>query len=972
MAVGGPGPCQGAALTVTRASVLTGYSTTTWGRKDGLLSAVVWAVAQDRDGYLWLATDAGLVRFDGMRFAPADSLGLSVPQGPVRAALVTTDGVIWIGFGGLGGVARIERRQVRTYGHADGLPPGVITLLVEGPGNRVWVGNRQGLFTRSGERWTRVEDGLPHGPAHAAYHNRSGDFFVSTDAGIFRRGAGRASFVRVAPFDGLVRNIVEDSTGTLWLSDLVAGARRLNEPKRGSNSIEQGRGQRLLHDSRGNLWIGTGGQGLWRVRLDSDRRFQRLEKANTGTGLSNEAIQGLLEDRDGNIWVGTFDGLNRLTPHKATQITNLGIVSGVEITADGDVWVRTIDALVRFPEGRVDAHDAPVRLGGATLSATHADGKGSLWVATSHGLLQIVRGRPVRVRLPGPPLRRIAAMTSDRHGRLWLYDVEQGLFRLKAGRIDPMVLPPKAQQARIVAIHADSHDRVWLSFDNGWIGMVGHDEQVQLHGPADGLDAGPYRTFHEGRDGTLWLGGTRGLSRFEHGRFASLPRRGRFPSESITAIFDDDSGQVWLGLENFGIARLSREELNAAFTTADHQLRFAYYDRSDGVAGTPQWFGTRSGVRARDGRLWFVSGRGLTVMDPAAAEAPEIRTPVSIEAIVADGQRIDFLAGSVLPPRTARLDIEYSALNLTSPLKTRFRYQLEGFDASWIDAGSRRQAFYTNLPPRAYRFRVVSSNDEGTWIDTGAAWSFSIQPTFYQTPWFYAASVALAGLVIAGAWRFHLRQVRTNFALLLGERTRLSREIHDTLLQGMVGVALQFDVLATDDESPAAERRDQLVRMRKNIEEYVREARQSIWDLRSQRLQRQDLASALRQTGEQATADTPAQFAFSLRGEPHRCSARVEEQLLRIGQEAVSNAVRHARATRIGIELQFDARRIILRVVDDGVGFVADPIADQPHGHYGLVSMKERAEDVGGTLKVITGAGEGTIVEAIVPARPLS
>ncbi len=293
---------------------------------------------------------------------------------------------------------------------------------------------------------------------------------------------------------------------------------------------------------------------------------------------------------------------------------------------------------------------------------------------------------------------------------------------------------------------------------------------------------------------------------------------------------------------------------------------------------------------------------------------------VRIEGAVADDIRLRADPGLRLPARSTRLEIEYTALNLTSPLKQHFRYQLEGFDAGWIEAGTRRQAFYTNLPPRRYRFRVMSGDGDGTWTQSGAVWEFSIKPMFYQTAWFMVVCAAATVLAIGGAWRLHVRQVRRQFALLIGERARLSREIHDTLLQSLVGVALQFDAMANDSDGTSDSRKERFVRMRKQVEEYIREARQSIWDLRSPTLKGQDLIAALREAGERATNGNGVGFALDVRGTPRRYPARTEEQILRIGQEAIVNAIRHAHAGQVSVELDFADASLRLRVSDDGSG----------------------------------------------------
>jgi signal transduction histidine kinase len=338
---------------------------------------------------------------------------------------------------------------------------------------------------------------------------------------------------------------------------------------------------------------------------------------------------------------------------------------------------------------------------------------------------------------------------------------------------------------------------------------------------------------------------------------------------------------------------------------------------------------------------------------------------VRIESVVADHRRLPATPEMRLPPRTARLEIDYTVLSLSAPLRTRFKFRLEGFDADWVDAGTRRQVFYTNLPPRAYQFRVVSSRHDGTWDEPGAVWAFTIQPMFYQTSGFIIACIVGIALAVGASWRLHLRRVRKEFSLLLGERARLSRELHDTLLQSLFGVALQCDAMARELAAAAPSLQGRLARMRHDVEEDIREARQSIWNLRSPRLESHDLASSLREVGERATASMPLAFTFESTGTPRQTKPEVEEQLLRIGREAVSNAVRHAHATSIRIDLAYGDDRITVRVRDDGVGF--DPDVVRRNGHYGLASMQERAEAARGGLKIESSAGRGTVIEVTVP-----
>ena len=310
------------------------------------------------------------------------------------------------------------------------------------------------------------------------------------------------------------------------------------------------------------------------------------------------------------------------------------------------------------------------------------------------------------------------------------------------------------------------------------------------------------------------------------------------------------------------------------------------------------------------------------MIDPRAFRESAPQPPMTVEYVTANETRVKAVTGLRLPARTTRLEIGYSELNLSSPLKTRFRHRLEGFDADWVDAGTLRTAFYTNLPPRQYKFRVLASAPDGSWIEPGASLDFSIAPMFYQTNWFIAGVVIVSGLSVWGIWQLRLRKIRQQFALLLGERVRLSRELHDTLLQGMVGVALQFDAIAADVKTNAPGMQRHFVRMRKQVEEYIRDARQSIWELRSPSRQRPNLVSTLRERGEHATADRGIRFELAVTGEPHVGSRKIEDELLRIGQEAVNNAVRHARATVIRVDLVYTRRRSPFRSPTMGAGSI--------------------------------------------------
>ena len=959
------GPMTRVGVAADLRNVLGDYGLTSWGQKDGLNSSVIWSIAQDHDGYIWLGTDAGAVRFDGVRFTPWDLL-VSTPlaQVSVRSIWVARDGSLWFGFAEPGGVGRLQGGELRHYGVNDGLPEGNVLALFEDPDGTMWAGNREGLHRFSHERWERVGDGLPSGPLYSAYTDRHGNLLVGTSVGVFKRPSGERDFKADETFEAPVRGIAEAADETVWVADPIVGIRRLHERPQPSPLVEKGRGNRLLRDRRGNLWVGTLGQGLWRIRPASGTGGLELEKTTSVTGLSDDGVTSLLEDREGNIWAATLDGLNRLTPHKVTPVLNLGLVSSVDLTRDGSVWVGTVDSLIEFAGGDILQRRDPVSLAGAPLGAMHADEHGTLWVATNRNLLRFTDGHTLTVPLVGTAPHQISSMTSDFDGGVWLYDLSQGLVRWNNGRFLPAALPPDLRRVAVVSSYSDRQGRVWLGLADARVVVVQRDGGFTAYGRERGLTAGPYRAIHQDLRGVIWLGGNEGLTRFADERFETVLARREFPAESLTAIVDDDEGHLWLATEGAGIIRVHTSEIEQTLANPVHSIRFGRYDKFDGFAGTPRWFGNRSAVRAKDGRLWFVAGRGITVIDPNALdeEVEAAPVPVRIEGVVADDRRLAATPQMSFAPRTTRLEVDYTVLNLTAPLKTHFKYRLEGFDPEWIEAGTRRQAFYTNLPPREYRFQVVASRNDGTWDEPGAVWAFTIRPMFYQTAAFVIACAVGLMLAVGGAWRLHVRRVRKEFSLLLGERARLSREIHDTLLQSLFGVALQCDAMAHEVAGSVPHLNGQFARMRHDVEEDIREARQSIWNLRSPRLEHHDLVSALRDAGEHATASTTSTFAFTVTGTPRPSNPQVEEQLLRIGREAVSNAVRHARAATIQMEISYTDSGIVLRVQDDGVGF--DPVIVQTNGHYGLTSMQERAEAAGGRLRLESRPGHGTLVEA--------
>ncbi len=943
--------------------LLTGYSLTSWHDDAGRAIGSVYGIVQDADGYLWIAADAGLFRFDGSRFTAWSRFSdLQVPGASARSLWVARDASVWVGFAQREGVGRIKDGKLTRY--RDGLNGiDAVTDLIEDARGVMWAVGDRALFKLDGHEWKKVR--LPwktiEGQVYHPYVARNGQMWVATRWGVFKREGDTDSFTLVN--DTLTWGLGEDWAGHIWTTDIATGFRELGGPQ--PSHPLQGGGYRLIHDRNNQLWLSTFGAGLWRVTRDGNRFTVR--RAVTRTGLSSDSVQAIFEDRDGNLWVGTTGGLHRLTRRKLTPIDDIGAVLATAPAPGGGLWVGTASGLMRrelTPDAREPrriGHDAP------DIRNFHTDRNGVLWMGTGDGLWKFDGQRLEKVRIPERPQMLARWMAPDRRGGFWLGDGDW-LYRWDGARLTPFDTSALDRGTRIRFAGADATGRVWLGLTAGHLGFI--DEGGALHrvGPAEGLPDGTHVSINavfEDRDRAVWLGGS-GLSRYASGRVTTLTRANGLPEGRVWAIVDDEPGNLWLSMDG-GLVRLDRGELQKAIANPSHRMQYQAYDARDGVAGSA--VGIINATRAADGSLWFAQGGGLTHTDPQRLTTePDVAPPTpQIAAVVANETRALLTLQPSFAAGTRRLEIQYGAPTLSSAARVRFRYRLDGVDTNWVDAGPERAAIYTNLEAGQYRFRVVSTLEGGGSGSPETSWTFRIQPLFYETPWFYALVAVAGALAVWGVWRGRVRIVEQRFSLALAERARLSREIHDTLLQSLVGVALQVDVVSSNLEPTESSARQQLVRIRRQVEQYIRDARQSIHDLRSPHLESRDLPTALREFGRNAVGTANIRLTVTASGDQSQSPPKVENQLLRIGQEAILNAVRHAGASRIRVNLEGHAQSVVLTISDDGHGFDASRIATNGNGHYGLRMMRERAEELGGRFDVTTSANGGTTVTAIIP-----
>src|SRR5688572_428931 len=941
---------------------LADFPVRTWNENDGLSVSRITAITQDHDGYLWLGTDAGLVKFDGVRFLSVNDVGgVKLPVAPIPALLSTSDRSLWIGTVGPSGLARLRNGRLTQYRADRGLLPGYVTTLLEDRAGVLWAGNASGLFSFDGDRWHRVNDPAIAGSTVLALHeSRDGSVWLATRSSVFRRQAGQPGFALMDTFDiasNAWQGFSEDAHGIVWISDFREGFRRVGaKPSR--SAAQRGWGVRLLHDRRGNFWVATRGQGLWRIRADH-RGEPTVEFLTRQHGLATDAVQCVFEDREGNVWVGTQAGLQRLTPHRVTPLTDLAIARATALTPDGSVWVGSTRGLTRFSAGGRRHYGEAEGLPGSVVLATEVDREGVLWVATERGIARFANERfsPLVVR-SGQTIQRIFSLV-HRDSTLWLRDVNSSLTKVSdAGEVLPLTEIPEEFRRNIVTLADDADGNLWLGGINGRLGVLRRDGTFARRDVGIGNI-----TAITPDDRELWLGGDDGLSVIEGDRVRTVTAAHGLPTR-VRSIVKDRDGVLWVGFGS-GIARLEKAEIERALTTPGYRIQYRLFNTADGAAGVPMTEGSRTAVAAPDNRLWFATSAGVTIIDPQQIGEPRHTAPAILESVTAGARAIAPVPGVTLPARTSQLQFIFTAPTLTDSMRVEFKYRLDGVDATWIDAGTNRQAAYANLGPGPYTFRVMATNGDGAW-STPTAFAFSVDPTFYQTRWFYAACALALLLAFYASWRLHIRRVHTQYALVLAERMRMSRAIHDTLLQGLAGLALQLDDLSHATEAAPASSGDRVRRMRRRVEEYIREARQSIWDLRAPALERQSLPLALREVGTRLVADRPVSLDVSVKGAPQSCSPAVEQQLLLICQEALTNAVRHGSPRRIDVELEYGPKQVSVRVSDDGRGF--DPArAEQATGHYGVVSMRERAAQVRGRLTIASKPGNGTRVEAVVP-----
>lgn len=926
---------------------------------------------------------SGLYRFDGIRFEryrpPA---GQSLRSNDISALRVLSDGSLWVGYR-FGGASRITTSKLTTFSADDGLPSSTVWDLTRDSSGTIWAATRAGIFRLAGARWQPFElDGqtpTPH--ALSMLTDRHGTVWAATSAGVFALRRGGDRFTRRGPPLGDVVGgaIREAPDGSVWGASMTAGLVLLSASTKETlaerTDVGRSGARTLLIDHSGALWM-TVGDRLRRLARPSRTTVtsrSAFDAENELPRASHAAVLAMLEDREGNVWIGGEHGLERFRETKLTRALIPRAVLGPALaTGDaGTVWLgAAVGGMYSLGPTTRRIADGP-----SDISCMYRDRLGQLWVGTDHGLWQRRDGKFLRTALPARFAKAsIQALARDRSGRLWLSAVGAGVIRLTDGTWSDFGADAGLENTPAISIVEDGSDRVWLGYTGGRLALVVRradgSDSTRLFTNADGVRVGNVSAVFV-RNSRVWVGGDHGIAYLEGTRFRSVAFAGDEAPRGVSGIVETIDGDLWLNGAD-GVMRLPADELREARRDSSFQVRPERFDYRDGIDGiAPQIRPQPSVIESTDGRLWFVTSSQVLSVDPRRVLRNALAPPVAILELTSRARVQAPSDRIVLPPLTTALQVRYTALSLSVPDRVRFKYRLDGADTTWQDAGTRREAFFTNLRPGSYRFRVTAANEDGVWNARGDSIDVVITPTFAQTPAFLALCVLVA---VAAIWLLLQRRVRradaaarAQFEVTLAERTRIARELHDTLLQDFSGVAMQLHAVQRLLDTRTEQAAQVLTRAIATADVALRDARHAVWEMRSPELDSLDLPEALEAAARTALSSAGTAVTIDVRGERRRLPDEISVTAFRIGREAVANAARHAHANRVTLDFVYEATQFTLRIQDDGQGFSATSSTTTPEGHWGIVGMRERARRVGGSLNVTTAVGEGTLVVLQLP-----
>jgi signal transduction histidine kinase/ligand-binding sensor domain-containing protein len=973
--------------TLRSANLQVGHES--WTFKDGAPPDVT-CLAQTNDGFLWLCGGAnGLVRFDGTRFETLISpFGDRLLSANLYSLFAPPSGGLWVGYT-FDGFSFMDKGRVTNYA----IKTGSVYGFAQDRNGIVWAGASSGLWRFDQSTWRHI--GVEWNAAAEAARQVGFDSQGILWAMVGAFGAPK-DLVYLMPGAKQFKTAARKLSAEAFALD--AGRSVLTEPATSPMS-ESGEGsdERLpaypvlakspqFVDRNNGAWISTEDKPVvMRVPRGSlHDAFDKVSPIGSETYDVNPFERAVVVDREGNIWFGDTKGIHRFFytplikqefPKEASESADFGVVADDK----GAVWISSASGFsyksdLYYVVGGKAEHRVPR----VTSSFAYRAPDKTIWFSGERCLWHLVGHDFVRVDLPSEIANQftfLQTMTADQQGGMWVSFGRHGLYRFSNGDWTSYGGHDDLPKAMLMLIaFTDSVGRVWFGHAKSQLAVLDGD-RVRVFGPSDGLQVGTILAIY-GRGSEIWIGGELGLGQFDHGGFHNIAAADEELLHGISGIVETPDGDLWLnGIS--GILHIRKAEISEALKNSAYRVRGEHFGRRDGLPGVANQFRPLpTAIEGTDGRLWFALRNGVVWLDPAAySERQAVPPPITIQSVSADDKSYAPAARLSLPAHTSSVRVSYSAVSLSDPEAIKFRYKLRETDNDWHEVAASSPVTYRNLPPGSYNFNVEASDTNGVWSDKIATAEFAILPAFYQTLWFRLLCVILLLAAIAGLYQLRLRQLARQYGIRLeervSERTRIARDLHDTLLQSFQALLLRFQTVSNLLPGGAAKQKlDSAIELTAAA---IEEGRDAVHHLRSSAAETNDLVLAISALAEELAADTTnlssAVVHVDVQGAPRSLHPILRDEVYRITGEALRNAFRHSNATRIAVQIHYDDRRLRLRVRDDGKGIDPKVLkADEPSGHWGLHGMRERAELIGGTLDVWSKVNSGTEIELSIPA----
>lgn len=969
------------------AAVLAQYRFDSWTTENGLPQNSINGLAQTPDGYLWMTTFDGLVRFDGVRFTifvHSNTPGLATNR--LTALYADREGTLWIGTED-SGVIRYRSGVFTTFTKEQGLPHNAVSQIQQDSQGTLVVVTHTGLVRWAGDKFILIPDSFLHSFQKVHYGRSGAQWWFDRD-GLRQLKDGRQinypELKARISVNGIRAALCEDRAGNFWLWSYPDGLfcvlgqriKRFTE-KEGMPRVED---VVSIHEDRsGAIWFVTHGAGVVRYQQGRFSAYGREQ------GLLSDSAQSIIEDREGSLWVGTTNmGLNQLNRQSLTTYSladGLGDKNIYPIYQDhaGAIWFGSL-YLTRFADGRFTnftEKDFPrlTQRQGLGVQALQEDREGRLWISVIGGLFSFKEGRFTDHSALIAPI--VFAIHQDQAGDLW-FGTERGLFKLHNGVITRYGVDEGLPSEDVKVIFEDLQHRLWIGTYGGLARVT--ESGFVCFTVKDGLKSNRVRSLYEDADGDLWIGTyDGGLNRLKNGQIVSITTENGLYNNGVFQILEDRRGNFWMSC-NKGIYRVSHRQLVDFAEGRILRVISRAYGKRDGMLNDECNGGRQpAGIRARDGRLWFPTQDGAVMVDPEAEPINELPPPVLIEAVTLDRANQPFTDSTeiTIRPGQGNLEIGYTALSYLKSEQIQFKYKLSG--QNWVEAGTRRIAYFSYLPPGNYAFTVIAANSDGVWNEQGASLRLTVIPPFYRTWWFTAlAALTLAGLAVAFyRWRIsqlkqeHAQQTAFSRRLIDSqetERKRIAAELHDSLGQNLIVIKNQA-VLSLHSLDDREEMIEQINSITAAASQAIQEMKEISHNLRPYLLDRLGLTLALESMLKKVAASGQVHFTTEIERIDNLFPKESEIHLYRLVQESVNNILKHADATEARVFIRKEARLVVLAIEDNGKGFDSS----LPKTGFGLTGIVERTRLLGGGHSLESEPGKGTRVRIEIPcgSKPL-